>query len=291
MTSLSQILSDTSDRTALINHLKNYLSKKRQEIHDLHKDCASGLYIVTRISSLTDRIITELYNHELNKFEKSRNISIGDKCTIIAVGGYGRGELNPHSDIDIMFLYHDDAKDAVETISTNILYLLWDLKFNIGHSVRTTDDCIKIRNVRAYIDERLKNMRERYKQFGTSIYLVEPNVKEGKGGLRDIHCLRWVIIARYRLDSLAEFHKRVYITKVGYQELTEATDFLLRVRNELHLHANKASDVLTVEDQCSISKLFGYTDEPHRLGQESSPRVRSLPASRLVASSSRMIEK
>ena len=328
MTSLSQILSDTSDRTALINHLKNYLSKKRQEIHDLHKDCASGLYIVTRISSLTDRIITELYNHELNKFEKSRNISIGDKCTIIAVGGYGRGELNPHSDIDIMFLYHDDAKDAVETISTNILYLLWDLKFNIGHSVRTIDDCIKIsntdftartalmesrmitgseslfdefqktfmekviaRNVRAYIDERLKNMRERYKQFGTSIYLVEPNIKEGKGGLRDIHCLRWVIIARYRIDSLAEFHKRGYITKVGYQELTDAKDFLLRVRNELHFHANKASDVLTVEDQWRISKLFGYTDEPHRLGVEAFIKDYYMHASHIHDISSRMIEK
>ena len=328
MTSLSQILSDTSDRAALINHLKNYLAKKRQEIHDLHKDGASGLYIVTRISSLTDRIITELYNHELNKSEKSRNISIGDKCTIIAVGGYGRGELNPHSDIDIMFLYHDDAKDAVETISTNILYLLWDLKFNIGHSVRTIDDCIKIsntdftartalmesrmitgseplfdefqktfmekviaRNVRAYIDERLKNMRERYKQFGTSIYLVEPNIKEGKGGLRDIHCLRWVIIARYRIDSLAEFHKRGYITKVGYQELTEAKDFLLRVRNELHFHANKASDVLTVEDQWRISKLFGYTDEPHRLGVEAFIKDYYMHASHIHDISSRMIEK
>ena len=328
MTALTQILTDTSDRTALIDNLKNYLSKKRQEIHDLHKGGASGLYIVTRISSLTDRIITEIYNHEMKKLERTQDIHIGDKCSIIAVGGYGRGELNPFSDIDIMFLYREDAKNAVETISTNILYLLWDLKFNIGHSVRTIDDCIKIsgadftartalmesrlitgsesqfdefqktfmekviaRNVRAYIDERLKNSRERYKQFGTSIYLVEPNVKEGKGGLRDIHCLRWVTIARYRIDSLAEFHKQGYITKVGYQELTDAKDFLLRVRNELHFHTNKASDVLTVEDQWRISKLFGYTDETHRLGVEALMKDYYMHASHIHDITQRMIEK
>ena len=188
-----------------------------------------------------------------------------------------------------MFLYLDDAKDAVEAISTNILYLLWDLKYNIGHSIRAIGDCIKIggtdftartalmesriiagseslfdefqktfmekvidRNVRSYIEERLKAMRERYRQYGSSIYLVEPNVKEGKGGLRDIHCLRWVTIARYRIYSLAEFHKQGYVSKVGYNELTEAQDFLLKVRNELHFHANKAADVLTAEDQLRI---------------------------------------
>ncbi len=328
MTALSQILSAASDRAVLVENLKNYISKKRQEIHDLHKDGASGLYIVTRISSLTDRIITELYSHELKKYEKSQGLSVGENCSVIAVGGYGRVELNPYSDIDIMFLYREDAKDAVESISTNILYLLWDLRFNIGHSMRTIEDCLKIsgtdftvrtalmesrlltgseslfgefqktfmdkiisRNIRAYIDERLKNMRERYKQFGTSIYLVEPNVKEGKGGLRDIHCLRWVTIARYRIDSLAEFHKQGYITKVGYKELTDAKDFLLRVRNELHFHANKASDVLTVEDQLRISKLFGYEDEPHRLGVETFMKDYYMHASHIHDISQRMIEK
>ena len=328
MTSISQILSATPDRTALIDSLKNYISKKRQEIYDLHKDGASGLYIVTRITSLTDKIISEFYDHEVSKYESSHNIPLKDRCSVIAVGGYGRGELNPFSDIDIMFLYREDAKDAVESISTNILYLLWDLRYNIGHSVRTIEDCIKIsgtdftartammesrmitgseslseefqktfmekvidRNVRAYIDERLKNMRERYKQFGTSIYLVEPNVKEGKGGLRDIHCLRWVTIARYRIDTLTEFHKQGYITKVGYQELTDAKDFLLKVRNELHFHANKASDVLTVEDQLRNAKLFGYTDEPHRLGVESFMKDYYMHASHIHDISTRAIEK
>jgi len=144
MTSISQILSATPDRAALIDSLKNYISKKRQEIYDLHKDGASGLYIVTRITSLTDKIISEFYDHEVSKYESSHNIPLKDRCSVIAVGGYGRGELNPFSDIDIMFLYREDAKDAVESISTNILYLLWDLRYNIGHSVRTIEDCIKI---------------------------------------------------------------------------------------------------------------------------------------------------
>ncbi|MCC7201255.1 MAG: [protein-PII] uridylyltransferase [Nitrospirae bacterium] len=328
MTVLRQILSDTSDRAVLVDNLKNYLSKKRQEILDLHKGGASGLYIAARIASLTDEIITELYNYEFNRYESSHNLPVKDRCSVIAVGGYGRGELNPFSDIDIMFLYSEDAKDAVETISAGILYLLWDLKYNIGHSLRTIEDCIKIsgtdftartalmesrlitgsellfnefhktfmekvitRNVRAYIDERMKNMQDRYRQFGTSVYLVEPNVKEGKGGLRDIHCLRWVTIARYRIDSLAEFHKQGYITKVGYQELTDAKDFMLRVRNELHFHANKAADVLTVEDQWRISKLFGYTDETHRLGVETFMKDYYMHASHIHDISVRAIEK
>ncbi|MBI5755495.1 MAG: [protein-PII] uridylyltransferase, partial [Nitrospirae bacterium] len=244
------------------------------------------------------------------------------------VGGYGRGELNPFSDIDIMFLYRDDAKDAVGAISTNVLYLLWDLKYNIGHSIRAIGDCIKIggsdftartalmesriiagseplfdefqktfmekvidRNVRSYIEERLKTMRERYRQYGSSIYLVEPNVKEGKGGLRDIHCLRWVTIARYRIYSIAEFHRQGYVSKVGYNELTEAQDFLLKVRNELHFHANKAADVLTAEDQLRISRLLGYQDEPHRLGVEAFIKDYYMHASHIHDISMRAIEK
>src|SRR3989304_2430277 len=203
MTSISQLLSTPSDRSALVLSLKNYIAQRGQEIRDLHDN------------------------------EASHHTSISDQCAVVTVGGYGRGELNPCSDIDIMFLYRSDAKKAIEHLSTEVLYLLWDLKYTIGHSIRTIEDCVKIgssdftartalmearmitgseplftefqdrfihkviaRNVRSYIEERLKYMSERYKQRGSSIYLVEPNIKEGKGGLRDIHGLKWVTIAR-----------------------------------------------------------------------------------------------
>ncbi len=328
MTSISQILSAPADRPALVANLKNYIALRNQEIHDLHKNGASGLYIVIRITGLLDTIISEIYHYGVSKYEAAHNTSIADKCAVVAVGGYGRGELNPHSDIDIMFLYRNDARHAVESISTDILYLLWDLKYTIGHSIRTIEDCVKIgssdftartslmearmiagseslfkefqeaftnkviaRNVRAYIEERLKYMRERYQQYGSSIYLVEPNIKEGKGGLRDIHCLQWVSIARYRTYSLSEFHKQGYISKVGYNELLEAQDFLLRIRNELHFHAGKAADVLTAEDQWRIANFFGYKDEPHRLGVEAFMRDYYRHASHIHDISTRVIEK
>ena len=328
MTSISQILSTSADRSVVVSNIRDYISQRRQEISDLHNNGASGLYIVARITSLTDKVISEIYNYEVEKYEASHKISVAEKCVVVAVGGYGRGELNPYSDIDIMFLYRSDARDAVGSISTAVLYLLWDLRYNIGHSIRTIEDCVKIgssdftartslmeariiagseslfrefqeiftnkviaRNVRSYIEERLKYMRERYQQYGSSIYLVEPNIKEGKGGLRDIHCLKWVIIARYRIYSLSEFHKQGYISKVGYNELIDAQDFLLRIRNELHFYAGKAADVLTAEDQMRISKFFGYKDEPHRLGVEAFMRDYYMHASHIHDISSRGIEK
>ena len=328
MTSIIHILSTPTDRPALVSSLKNYISQRSREISDLHTNGGSGLYIVIRITGLTDTVISEIYNYELRKYEASNNISVSDKIALLAVGGYGRGELNPYSDIDIMFIYRNDARAAVESISTSILYLLWDLKYNIGHSIRTIEDCVKIsgsdytartslmeariiagsealfkefqdvftskviaRNVRSYIEERIKYMRERYKQYGSSIYLVEPNIKEGKGGLRDIHCLKWVINARYRTYSLSEFHKQGYISKVGYNELIEAQDFLMRIRNELHFNAGKTADVLMAEDQWRISKLFGYKDEPHRLGVEAFMRDYYMHASHIHDISTRVIEK
>lgn len=328
MTSITEIISSSSEKAVVISALKEYISKRVGEISDLHRKGASGLYIVTRISSLTDKIISEIYHYELNKYESSHNSPLSEKCAVVAVGGYGRGELNPFSDIDIMFLYKNDAREAVETVSMAVLYLLWDLKYNIGHSIRTVDDCVKVgsadftvrtallearlitgseplynefqttfsnkvvgRDVKSYIEDRLANIRDRYKQYGSSIYLVEPNVKEGKGGLRDIHSLKWVVIAKYRIYSLAEFHKQGYVSKRGYNELVDAQDFLLKVRNELHFHAGKAADVLTVEEQLRMSKFSGYTDAPHRLGVEAFMKDYYMHASHIHDISTRAIEK
>ncbi|MBI5038272.1 MAG: [protein-PII] uridylyltransferase [Nitrospirae bacterium] len=328
MTSISQLLSIPSDRSALVLSLKNYIAQRSQEIRDLHDNGASGLHIAIRLTGLTDTVISEIYNYELRKYEDSHHTSISDQCVLVTVGGYGRGELNPYSDIDIMFLYRSDAKKAIGHLSTEVLYLLWDLKYTIGHSIRTIEDCVKIgnsdftartalmearmiagsealftefqdvfihkviaRNVRSYIEERLRYMRERYKQYGSSIYLVEPNIKEGKGGLRDIHGLKWVTIARYRIYCLSEFHKRGYISKVGYNELIEAQDFLLRIRNDLHFHAGKAADVLTAEDQWRIAQSFGYKDAPHCLAVEAFMKDYYRHASHIHDISTRAIEK
>ena len=328
MTSISQLLSAPSDRSALVISLKNYIAQRNQEIRDLHDNGASGLHIAIRLTGLADTVISEIYNYELRKYESSHHTSISDQCAVVAVGGYGRGELNPWSDIDIMFLYRSNAKKAIEHLSTEVLYLLWDLKYTLGHSIRTIEDCVKIgssdftartalmearmiagsealftefqdvfihkviaRNVRSYIEERLKYMRERYKQYGSSIYLVEPNIKEGKGGLRDIHGLKWVTIARYRIYSLSEFHKQGYISKLGYNELIEAQDFLLRIRNDLHFHAGKAADVLTAEDQWRIAQSFGYKDAPHGLAVEAFMKDYYRHASHIHDISARAIEK
>ncbi|MDD5434844.1 MAG: [protein-PII] uridylyltransferase [Nitrospira sp.] len=328
MTAISKILSKSSDRSVVVSALKDYIAAGTQEISDLHKNGASGLHVVSRISSLTDKIISGIYNYELKKHESLHKNPVSENCTVVAVGGYGRGELNPFSDIDIMFLYKEGAKEAVESLSMAVLYLLWDLRYNIGHSVRTVDDCVKVscsdftvrtalmeariitgseslftgfqtafstrvtgRDVKTYIENRLTSMGERYKQYGSSIYLVEPNVKEGKGGLRDIHSLKWVLIAKYRIYSLIEFHKQGYLSKVGYNELVDAQDFLLKIRNELHFNAGKAADVLTVEDQLRMSRFLGYKDELHRLGVEAFMKDYYMHASHLHDISMRAIEK
>jgi [protein-PII] uridylyltransferase len=307
MTSLSlkDILDQSSDRPTRIQNIKVYISSRRRSLYELHKKGASGRHIVRELTSLTDEILTELYRKAVIQYEAKSPNYIQEGVSLVAVGGYGRRELNPFSDMDIMFLYQPEFKGAAEEINKEMLYQLWDLEFSIGHSLRTIEDSLRVgfhdltartammesrlltgseylfqefqrfyyqkvveRDKKRYVEELLLNIRKEHQKFGSTVYILEPNIKRSEGGLRDIHYLQWVAFTCYGTYSLVELHKQGLLSAFEYNALTDAQNYLWIVRNEMHFHAGKSSDILTFREQKRLSEFFNYQDRPHLLGVE-----------------------
>ena len=235
-------------------------------------------------------------------FKNSYFHSLGNKhyqLTLIAVGGYGRGELSPHSDLDILFLFpnklrKNDTK-KIENVVELILYILWDLGYTVGHSTRTIDDCIEksrsdltistsllekrfvagnydiydllnnkfktfINNTKTldFVEAKLKESETRHKRFGESRYVVEPNVKDGKGGLRDLHTLIWILKFAYKVDTISKLINVGALTKEEAVPFAEAQRFLLSVRCHLHYRANREDDRLAMDAQLEIAKSMNF---------------------------------
>ena len=235
-------------------------------------------------------------------FKNSYFHSLGNKhyqFTLIAVGGYGRGELSPHSDLDILFLLpnklrKNDTK-KIENVIELILYILWDLGYKVGHSTRTIDDCIEksrsdltistsllekrfvagnndiydllnnkfktfIDNTKTldFVEAKLKESETRHKRFGESRYVVEPNVKDGKGGLRDLHTLIWILKFAYKVDTISKLINVGALTKEEAVPFAEAQRFLLSVRCHLHYRANREDDRLAMDAQLEIAKSMNF---------------------------------
>jgi [protein-PII] uridylyltransferase len=307
MTSLSlkEILDQSSDRATRIQNIKVYIASRRRDLYGLHQKGASGRHIVRELTSLTDEILSELYRKAVMHYESASPKYIQEGICLLAVGGYGRRELNPYSDMDILFLYQPEFKEAAEEINREMLYQLWDLEFSTGHSLRTIDDAIRIgyhdltartsmmearllagseylfqefqrlyfqkvveRDRKRYIEDLLSRIGKEREKFGSTVYILEPNIKRSEGGLRDIHYLQWVAFTRYGTYSLVELHKQGLLTTFEYNALTEAQNFIWIVRNEMHFHAGKSSDILTFREQKRLAEFFKYQDQPHLLGVE-----------------------
>jgi len=215
---------------------------------------------------------------------------------LLAIGGFGRGELNPYSDVDILFL-HDSLRLGAEVteIVEQVLYMLWDVGFKVGHSTRSINDAVQLANsdvltktsllesrflagdhrlhskfkrdffercvrgqVKSYLKWRLENQDERHRKYGGSVFMQEPNVKNGCGGLRDYHNMQWICFFRDGVMSTAKLVERKYISESDCRAIDRAYDFLLRVRTELHYLSRRASDVLTLFFQGQIATKLSY---------------------------------
>jgi [protein-PII] uridylyltransferase len=224
---------------------------------------------------------------------------------VVALGGYGRSELHPSSDIDMMVVHDGEMSPYVQRITQELLYTLWDLGLQIGHSVRSLEDCVAIagtdlpsrtsmqearflagdralfarfrrvlkdhvyrRDFEQFLEAMLAERDQRYRKHGASPYVMEPNIKESAGGLRDMHTAMWLGAAKFNARTLRELTAKSLITE-REQELTDAAlTFLWRVRNELHFLAGHRNDVLTRDLQPQVAKSFGYQDDDTSLGVE-----------------------
>jgi [protein-PII] uridylyltransferase len=268
---------------APIARLKDELSALERAYSPGHH----GLWSARRRAELVDAALVEL-------FEAAR--PAGDRAprlALVALGGYGRGALCPHSDIDLLLLHDGADPDAVAALAERLLYPLWDAGFTVGHAVRTPDETVALAAERldaatAVLDARAlsgdgsicaetreavltplradpgsfatglaTNARERRERYGSTTYLLEPELKEGGGGLRDIHAFGWLETARGRSlvdDGLVRTSER--------ERLDAAEEFLTRVRSALHLEAGRKADRLLLEQQPSVARALGFEDEP-----------------------------
>ena len=281
------------------------LADQRRALHQRLLDGASGAEIVGAFSELVDGLIIGRYRNALRKAEEKVAVAGSQQCCLVALGGYGRRELAPYSDIDLMFLFEAGAGDAAAALSREVLHHLWDLGFQVGHSVRTMRDCLELaasdlaiktsmmearflagsadlfqhfqrrylsrvvtRGVEAFIEKKMDERRREYEKFGETIYLLEPNVKKSKGGLRDLHVLQWVGMVKYQAPTILELTDRGILSRQDYAALVEAREFLWHVRALLHVHAGMAQEILSFDEQVWLAKLLGFEDRPHLLAVE-----------------------
>lgn len=281
------------------------LEEQRRAVAQRVMGGASGAETLAAMTEFVDGLIAGGYRDAVRR-GGDESAAVGFRqCCVVALGGYGRRELAPHSDIDLMFLFKPGSDKAVESLVRAVLHPLWDCGFQVGHSVRTIADSIELaeadstvktsmmearflagsadlfqdfhrrylrkvvtKNTDVYLDQKLEERRREYEKFGETVYLLEPNVKKSKGGLRDLHLLQWAGLARYQAPTIRELSDRGILSRPDMLALTEARDFLWRVRALLHVHAGTAQEILTFDEQVWLAGHFGYQDQPHLLAVE-----------------------
>ncbi|OGG52035.1 MAG: [protein-PII] uridylyltransferase [Candidatus Handelsmanbacteria bacterium RIFCSPLOWO2_12_FULL_64_10] len=278
---------------------RSFLKKERERIAEMHRQGASGRFVVSELASVVDTIIRDAYRQALLDAHEEQI----EEYAVLAQGGYGRGFLNPKSDVDLLFLYSRDRKG--DPIIRYILHLLWDLGLEVGHSARTVGECVEEarkdshsrtamlearylvgdyrlfgrfekaferallgRRALSFIHEKIEERRERHLKAGLSVHLLEPNVKESPGGLRDVHTVGWLLRARRGGSSLEGLLEGGLVSKQDYRLFEDALDFLWRIRNDLHFTAGKRYDVLEHDVKPQIADHLGYRDRDGELGVE-----------------------
>ncbi len=281
------------------------LFARREQIHWRVLHGASGGEVEGALTDLVDDVIIARYRAVARAHADPVYAAGLQRCCAIALGGYGRRELSPYSDVDVMFLYRPDVAEAARRLSRDVLHHLWDLGFQVGHSVRTIRDCLDLggsdqtvrtsmmearflagspelfqafqrryrrgivsRQVDSYIELKLEERRREYEKYGGTVYLLEPNVKKSKGGLRDLHVLQWVGMARHQAATIRELADRGILSRQDYLALVEAREFLWRVRALLHVNAGMAQEILTFDEQVRLAEHFGFQDRPNLLAVE-----------------------
>ena len=281
------------------------LAEQRRAIARRLMNGASGAEAAAAFTELVDGLLIGRYRNVVRKGGESLSEVGFRRCCLIALGGYGRRELAPCSDIDVMLLYKPEAGAVVTSLTKEVLHHLWDLGFQVGHSVRTIQDCLGLaatdlsirtsmmearflagspdlfqefharyvrkvvaKGVDRYLDQKLDERRREYEKFGDTVYLLEPNVKKSPGGLRDLHLLQWIGMARYQAPTIRELSDRGLLSRADFVALTDAREFLWRVRALLHAHAGMAQEILTFDEQVWLAEQFGFHDQPHLLAVE-----------------------
>ncbi len=254
---------------------------------------------------LTDQIVIEVFDIANSHLHPNPNPTSGERLALLAVGGSGRGEMAPHSDVDLLFLAPYKLTPWAESLIESMLYVLWDLKLKVGHASRTVKECVRLaredytirtslveerflagdaqlaqelterlrddlfsQTIPDFIEAKLDERAERHRKQGGQRYMVEPNVKEGKGGLRDLQSLYWIGKYVHGVKDASELVKHKVFSQDEYEDFLGAHEFLWAVRCHLHLLTGRAADQLTFDMQVEVADRLGYKDTPGRRAVE-----------------------
>ena len=253
---------------------------------------------------LTDGLVTTAMEVACTYLHPLPNPTRGERIAVIAVGGYGRGEMAPHSDVDLLFLTPYKITAWAESVIESMLYMLWDLKLKVGHASRTIRDCIRlggedftirtallehrflagyaplaaefdrrlkaelfVDSARDFVEAKLAERESRHMKQGQR-YMVEPNVKEGKGGLRDLQSLFWIAKYIHHVETAAELVPLGVFRPEEFERFVQAEDFLWAVRAHMHLITGRATEQLTFDLQVEVAERMGFRDRAGRRGVE-----------------------
>ena len=288
---------ELAQRRAALEILKNALFRGRMIAKERLENGAGGIETARLLSGVTDEVVSALYDFTTVHVFRARNPTEGERLALMAVGGYGRGTLAPFSDIDLLFVRPYKQTAHAESVIEYMLYALWDLGFKVGHASRTIDECLKLSRedftIRTSILEarrltgdeklagelverfrkevvkgtgaefvaaKLKERDERHARAGASRYMVEPNVKEGKGGLRDLNTLFWIAQYLHPGESLEKVMHLEIFDRREVRTFIQALDFLWAVRCHLHFATGRPEERLSFDLQPEIARRMGYGD-------------------------------
>ncbi|MFV3076718.1 [protein-PII] uridylyltransferase [Niveispirillum fermenti] len=286
-------------RPPVLALLKSVLEEGRAAIRSRFEARHRGDDCVHQTARLTDAIVQALADFTLDHVYPTAELTKGERLAVVAIGGYGRGEMAPYSDVDLLFLLPYKRTPRVEQVVEYMLYLLWDLGWKVGHAVRSVDECIRLSledmtirtsllearflwgeavlfkelrqrfardvvaatgSVTAFIEAKMGERNDRHRKMGDSRYVLEPNIKEGKGGLRDLQTLFWIAKYAYQVDEVEGLVAKGVLLAEEAQRFAKAESFLWAARCQLHYLTGRQEDRLTFDMQAEMARRLGYTE-------------------------------
>jgi [protein-PII] uridylyltransferase len=297
---------DREVRAATVAILSEELARGRAAIAEAFTaEPLNAFPTVRAYSLLTDGIVTSVFRVAMTYLHPMPNPTEGQRLALLAVGGYGRAEMAPYSDVDLLFLTPYKLTAWAESIIESMLYIFWDLHLKVGHSSRTVKDCLRLAGedytirtallehryiaghaplerelkkrlwsdlfsstAAEFIEAKLDERDQRHIRQGGERYVVEPNVKEGKGGLRDLQSLFWIDKYVHGVEHMADLVQIGVFRPEEYDALLAAENYLMAVRCHLHLITGRAMDQLTFDMQVEVAERMGYADRGGRRAVE-----------------------
>ena len=290
-------LKPDEQRARLLESLKAALKAGQDEIRRRFEADNSGAGVMHATAFLVDQIVRVLFDFASERMFRAPNPTKAEQLCIVAVGGYGRDELAPRSDIDLLFLRPYKQTPHGEQVVEFMLYVLWDMGLQVGHATRSIDECLRhakqdltirtgllesryvwgdqelYRELRKkfddkflgggraeYVDAKMKERDDRHLRLGDSRYVLEPNIKDGKGGLRDLHTLIWIAKYLYKTGEPDALSKQGVLQPEEARSFSKSREFLWCLRCHLHYLTGRAEERLTFDVQSEIARRMGYKD-------------------------------